>query len=219
MTLNDLKALFTKFDNEYFDGVLHSILNGIKWTNAKSKLGSMHYYPTHPHEGGTIYINRRISDEEMINTLIHEMIHLRGLYDFINDGDRAKFRSNSVHGAEFEKWMNILNEKGFSIVRTTVASEIDLRTESTLVVAEYKHRETDVVSIYNCDSRTAERAKYTLQAVVASLNGVDVKTRTIKTKSGYAFNFKSMTKSGDWKKGMKLSRYYPSVLEPLLVSA
>ncbi|CAG8496757.1 652_t:CDS:2, partial [Diversispora eburnea] len=99
----DLHALFIAFNQQYFLGSLQSV--EVRWSNKMTLCAGLCYYQS----GG--YCSIRLSEpllkyrtrKDMIETLLHEMIHA---YLFITKNNR----NHDAHGPEFLEQMKRINE-------------------------------------------------------------------------------------------------------------
>lgn len=126
LTINFLRDNFRVFNNKYFDGEL--VEPQFKITNAKSYLGRYSYRRSI--FSGITYSVISISDlfdrtdEDILNTLAHEMIHLYIAQNNIKD-------TRPHHGAVFYRIADRLNREGnFHIARTDSIDGIGLRNKS-----------------------------------------------------------------------------------------
>lgn len=116
MSINQIEKSFNSLNYMYFNGNLPMVT--IKYCNSKSYMGMFCVQRNKPH---VIKINKHydISDIDIEDILVHEMIHL---WQYIND-------YKDWHGHSFIKKMNEINSYGKHNVTITEKRQFEMTNE------------------------------------------------------------------------------------------
>lgn len=162
----DLQIIYTHINTKYFSNALPAKLDKLYFAKlARKVLGrySLEYNKTKISKH-SIMINGNIDTDpkEVIDTMIHEMIHTWQYVNAVKTGDfsytditpmqRMFMRSledkDSIgHGENFKKWMQFFNSKGFNVTKTADYMVVDTITGGDIygLIIDTNHKDASIV--------------------------------------------------------------------------